>query len=1448
MEEAARNDLIDHHNSIVRRASVRALELENAMTALLIPIFDEVADEAARQFSALAPLQTITATGAPINSLSTMVCVMPTAEQQQALAQEGGEDAADIHCTLCFLGEFDGPLEVLSQVLQQVAATHAPLEGEIGGRATFSDNGNGAPSILLPDVPGLVEMRVDVTKALHQAGVTYMRNHGFTPHLTLGYGMDSPPADLLGQPINFDHLMLVRGNEERVRLPLTGAKPLTASAQSIVDEIIKTAEDHQVEGGYGETAWNSETATVLWVCGDWSSNEEIEAAEEAFLAIDGVDHFDYEAEGMPDGWCDADQVYPPGGNAFHDYCDEREASSIMAAAAAPPLWTQPASSDLIDVDALVAKLRAAMDPVREKAVLTVIKTAVETAPIPSPAPTPEKAENVVSVVAAARKPKGGVGIAFDVTNPIVQAQIASSGAQIQNIAEGTRKKIASIIGKSYTDGLSVDHTATELRTTMKRFSPSRARLIARTELAGAVNGGSLAATQILDDAAGGLGISKVWLTAPGAPNPRHETYSGLDGQIQVLDQPFDVGGNALQYPGDPAGDPGEVCNCRCSISYQKAGQVIAQDSADDAIDPMQIAADAEEGGGGDAVDEATAAPEEAEPVLAQDSLSLPADSAVTAQDYADPITDGPAAKLFSKEQRAWGKSLTEDETEAFQVYQYKSSNGEAINRFLRGKRGVPWGSDVQESSTARWYAKQMDSAIAKAAPISSASDVQVFRGVEDLRAVFGKDIAVGQRITDKGFISTTTDLKTAVKFESGAEAAGTQGGVIEITVPAGTRAAWLSSVPGTDFPMLKELLLARNSTLEVQSISTMKDGRELIKARLVPSKAKVVRAADVLSTPGDLPEVRTTAEDVRVVRAVSDENPHAHLQDSSLNAYISLYRKQMRDLLNKPELTQAEAEDFKKLQFYLEDAIKERSSRSGIPERPFAHLSDAQLERQMQKSEQAISEIKPRTKAAKVKQEELKSKLAAIKKETSTRARAAKKEPKVAPTRERKVKVPPLPKTTAARRGVIPSAGREPEITVEKRAGSGYELRGSYIDKRTGEKMTWTSRRFATKAEAEDARARHVLGYSPVEQREFVLANLPGDIEDLGLKGRDYGFFDPARDPQLDVLGVLQRLKAEGITEQDRGIWRITPARPPMEGGIRKPYTPPEPPRNARMQRLQDAYAARYAEYRDTSRFGTVIAPGAPQPTLAEVKAVGNDFRNEVEARLRYIEKQRFTGTPAERKAARARWEAQTRREAILEVLSEIRPLAGPDSLKGISAFSNADATSILRNAASFYPKDWDSLLGDLRLDVSRTGDRSGVTYFSDQRRFVVELNGARAGTAQYQYYLGERVSIHELGHVYEQVVDGLPALEREFYAERTQGEKLLVSATDGSTFFREDDFVNAYMGRDYYNVAPGSLRMPTGDVFELMSMGMESMMTGSNPIWRDPDMVNFLLGMLASL
>lgn len=438
----------------------------------------------------------LTAAAPDVTGASTMVCVKPRPSEAAALASTDGEAADTLHITLAYLGETDGDLAVIAQALGPVAASHAPLAGEVAGYGVFKGE-ELWPAILLPDVPGLVELRVAVTEALLGAGHEYARTHGFEAHITVDYldpdGTDDTPFrdDQAGQPLHFDELLVVRGDTEIIPVPFTGSRPITAAAPPARPV---TAADHNkvVQAAYAR----------------------VEDLEPRLVAI-------------------LEPILARAGRRAAAAFTHHATEHLVAAGQ----WTAPAGDELVDVPALVAELRSRTDPVRKAFVKAVMTPALKKA-----------------------------GIAFDITNPLTARAFATSARHVTSIAETTRANVMKIVQESYTNGLSIPQTAEAIKAGMKEASITRATMIARTELVGAMNAGSLAATQIVSDVTG-VEMSKVWMTAPGAQYPRHETYEGLDGQTVALTDAFDVGGEQLMYPGDPDGDPGETINCRCSLSY-----------------------------------------------------------------------------------------------------------------------------------------------------------------------------------------------------------------------------------------------------------------------------------------------------------------------------------------------------------------------------------------------------------------------------------------------------------------------------------------------------------------------------------------------------------------------------------------------------------------------------------------------------------------------------------------------------------------------------------------------------------------------------------------------------------------------------------------------------------------------------------------------------------------
>lgn len=95
-----------------------------------------------------------------------------------------------------------------------------------------------------------------------------------------------------------------------------------------------------------------------------------------------------------------------------------------------------------------------------------------------------------------------------------------------------------------------------------------AATMTRTEVIGALNAGSMGAA-LDEQARTGRPWVKVWLATD--DERTRAAHRAADGQRQPLGSPFDVGGDGLQFPGDPrARDFGQIANCRCSMTLRPA--------------------------------------------------------------------------------------------------------------------------------------------------------------------------------------------------------------------------------------------------------------------------------------------------------------------------------------------------------------------------------------------------------------------------------------------------------------------------------------------------------------------------------------------------------------------------------------------------------------------------------------------------------------------------------------------------------------------------------------------------------------------------------------------------------------------------------------------------------------------------------------------------------------
>lgn len=118
-------------------------------------------------------------------------------------------------------------------------------------------------------------------------------------------------------------------------------------------------------------------------------------------------------------------------------------------------------------------------------------------------------------------------------------------------------------------GESIPNIAKRLRnvTDMNRASAVRN---ARTATTGAESRGRMDMLRSAKEK--GINAKKVWLSSNQPGRTRDAHMPGDFNELEVdIDQPFENSIGEIMYPGDPAADPANVYNCRCTLTYKVVG-------------------------------------------------------------------------------------------------------------------------------------------------------------------------------------------------------------------------------------------------------------------------------------------------------------------------------------------------------------------------------------------------------------------------------------------------------------------------------------------------------------------------------------------------------------------------------------------------------------------------------------------------------------------------------------------------------------------------------------------------------------------------------------------------------------------------------------------------------------------------------------------------------------
>lgn len=129
-----------------------------------------------------------------------------------------------------------------------------------------------------------------------------------------------------------------------------------------------------------------------------------------------------------------------------------------------------------------------------------------------------------------------------------------------DVNDTTFQNLTKQLAEGAADGESIPQLMERIGKVFEDAKGYRAERIARTEVVGASNAGSQRAYEAAEEQ--GLTLTKTWLAA--LDERTRSAHIDAHGQTVPTRSAFDVGGQALMYPGDPNGSAWNTVNCRCT--------------------------------------------------------------------------------------------------------------------------------------------------------------------------------------------------------------------------------------------------------------------------------------------------------------------------------------------------------------------------------------------------------------------------------------------------------------------------------------------------------------------------------------------------------------------------------------------------------------------------------------------------------------------------------------------------------------------------------------------------------------------------------------------------------------------------------------------------------------------------------------------------------------------
>lgn len=233
-----------------------------------------------------------------------MIALMPTADDAKRLALPGGEKAADLHCTLFFLGDdgsvwTDDQRNALEEHVRMAVEGFSEVQANVFGVAHW--NGKGEQPSWVWNVGDDPESGVHLGEARVAAGVPLMmgmdlpelpeQHSPWAAHICAAYTDDLTLVRALEKrlgPVTFDRIRLSFGDDDR-DIPL-GAGALTASALRRDPLPHEESTDFAEHNRQWESAVASTTNRMISVYSAWRTGlwEQIKAGADTPEELTGL--------------------------------------------------------------------------------------------------------------------------------------------------------------------------------------------------------------------------------------------------------------------------------------------------------------------------------------------------------------------------------------------------------------------------------------------------------------------------------------------------------------------------------------------------------------------------------------------------------------------------------------------------------------------------------------------------------------------------------------------------------------------------------------------------------------------------------------------------------------------------------------------------------------------------------------------------------------------------------------------------------------------------------------------------------------------------------------------------------------------------------------------------------------------------------------------------------